>query len=111
MKRAFILFILTLVLFTFLPEFTSSAAENQGYPFAVNIIPPEEQRTKAGYFHVPGKPGEQKILKAELINLIDQPLEIKVIPMNAYSKQDGIFYESPEKVNSDKYKLADERYG
>lgn len=89
----------------------SYAAESQGFLFTVEMTPPINQIGNVGYYHVPGKPGEHITLKAKLTNLTNQPLEVKVVPMNAYSAQDGIFYQSPEEVNSQVYTLVDVRYG
>jgi len=110
LKRALALLFVSLAVLSFSPT-RCFAAESQGYLFSVKMIPTINQIGNAGYYHIPGKPGEQIPLQAQLTNNTNQPLELKVVPMNAYSSQDGIFYQSPLEVNSQAYTLVDEEYG
>jgi hypothetical protein len=86
-------------------------ASNGRLPFAVQIVTPENNIGDAGYYHIPGRPGETIALQAALSNLTSEPLEIRAVPLNAYSGPDGIFYQSPSEVDSRLYSLADEDYG
>jgi hypothetical protein len=88
----------------------SYAEENEGFPFAIEMIPPTDQIDNLGYYHVPGKPGENKTFQMKVANISDQPIEVKFVPMNAYSKEDGIFYQGPKEVNSDMYVFVDDKY-
>lgn len=110
MKKVLALLFVSLAILSFSP-IRGFAAENQGYLFAVEMIPPTDQIGNAGYYHIPGQPGEQITLQAQLTNHTNQSLKIKVVPMNAYSSQSGIFYQSPLEVNAQIYTLIDEKYG
>ena len=110
MKRTLALLIVSLVVFCFLPT-CCFAAESQGYLFAAEMIPPSNQIGNMGYYHIPGTPGEQIALQAKVTNQTDRSLEIKVVPMNAYSARDGIFYQSPLEITSQTFALVDEQYG
>ena len=110
MKRVLTLLFVLLVVLSFYPT-CCYAAESQGFPFAVEMISPTNQIGTVGYYHVPGEPGEQITLMAKLTNLTSQSLEIKVVSLNAYSSQDGIFYQSPLEVNLQVYALVDGKYG
>ena len=87
------------------------ATEESNFPFTVDMIPSQNQIGKAEYYHVPGKPGETIKLQAKLSNNSNQPLEVKVVPLNAYSSNTGIFYQSPAEVDSSRFSLSDEKYG
>ena len=50
-------------------------------------------------------------MQAQLTNNADRALEVKVVPMNAYSEKDGIFYQSPLEADSQAYTLVDDAYG
>lgn len=110
MKRAFVLLFISLAVFSFSPTRTY-AAESQGYLFSVKVIPSTKQIGNSGYYHIPGRPGEEITLQAQLANNTTQLLEVKVVPMNAYSSQDGIFYQGPLEVNAQVYSIIDEAYG
>ncbi len=110
MKRALVLLLTALVLMVIIYPVTSYAEET-GYPFAVEILLPENNIGQMGYYHVPGIPGETIVLQAKIDNLTDEALEISVIPLNAYSGLDGISYQSPVNVDSEVFALADDRYG
>lgn len=75
------------------------------------MIPQQNQIGKVGYYHIPGKPGETVTLQARITNRTDKALEVKMVPLNAYSSNEGIFYQSPKEVDAKKYILVDERYG
>jgi len=110
MKKAFALLLSLLVALSFAPT-QGYAASSQGYLFAAEMIPTANQIDAVGYYHVPGIPGETITLQAKLTNLSDQSIEIKAVPMNAYSAQDGIFYQNPQEVNMQLYTLVDDQYG
>ncbi|MEA4928460.1 MAG: DUF916 domain-containing protein [Candidatus Limiplasma sp.] len=110
MKKIVVYLLLMCVLLG-LPLFCGYAEENQGYQFSVDIIAPANQIDQKGYYHIPGKPGEQITLQAQLTNQTDHSLDVKMVPMNAYSSQTGIFYQNPSEVNVQKYPLLDDRYG
>jgi len=110
MKKALALLLVSLAVVSFSPA-RGVAAESQGYLFAVEMVPPANQIGNLGYYHIPGQPGEQITLQAQLTNHTHDSLEIKVVPMNAYSSQSGIFYQSPLEVDAKAYPLFDEQYG
>lgn len=110
MKRALVLLFVSLAVFSYAPT-RSNASGSQGYLFSVKVIPSVKQIGNVGYYHIPGEPGEEITLQAQLTNNTSHSFEVKVVPMNAYSSQDGIFYQSPLEVNSQIYSLIDEEYG
>jgi len=87
------------------------AAETQGFLFAAEMIAPANQIGIAGHYRIPGMPGEQIPLQIKVTNHTDQIVEVKFVPMNAYSSQTGIFYQNPDDVNTQAYSLLDSRYG
>ena len=109
MKRAFVT-LFTLLLMMFIYPGTSYAAD-MDYPFTVEIIVPENSIDPMGYYHVPGNSGKTIGFQAEVFNLTDQPIEISVIPLNAYTGLNGISYQSPNSIDSEAYALADESHG
>ena len=110
MKKALVPLLALLVVLSFTPA-QGYAAESQGYLFTAEMIASTDQIDNVGYYHVPGEPGETITLQARLTNLSDQTLEIKAVPMNAYSAKDGIFYQSPLEENTQSFTLADAQYG
>lgn len=88
-----------------------NAAETQGFLFAAEMIAPANQIGTAGHYRIPGMPGEQIPLQIKVTNHTDQIVEVKFVPMNAYSSQTGIFYQNPDDVNTQAYSLLDSRYG
>lgn len=110
MKRALALILIFLFVLAALPRF-SNASKDEPSPFSLELIFPENNIGDVGCYHIPGTPGEKIILQAKLTNLTDQPLEIKAVPMNSYSGPKGIFYQEPDKVNSELFSLSDESYG
>ncbi len=110
MKRTIAILFVFILTITILPA-ASIADGNSGSPFSVVVIIPENNIGDVGYYHVPGEPGEKITLKAKLNNLTEEPLEIKAVPLNAYSGDKGIFYQPADRVNSEIYSLVDEKYG
>ena len=110
MKRLLTFLLVMLAILSYYPTY-SYAEESQGYPFAVEIILPANQIGTVGHYHIPGEPGEQITLMAKLTNLTNQSLEIKVVPINAYSSIDGIFYQNPLELDMQLFALVDEKYG
>jgi hypothetical protein len=110
MKQALALLFAFLLAIVILPV-SGNADGYEGSPFTVEIILPDNNIGSVGYYHVPGEPGERITLKAKLINLTDEPLKIKAMPLDAYSGPEGIFYQSPDEVDSNTYSLVDEKYG
>lgn len=109
MKRTLIT-LAALLLVTMIFPGTVCAAELD-YPFSVEIIVPDNNIDRLGFYHVPGNPGDTIPLQAKLFNLTDQPIEILVIPLNAYTALDGISYQDPTNMDSVVFALADENYG
>ena len=109
MKKILILLLISLTVLSLYPT-DCFAAESQGFPFTAEIIAPVDQIGNVGYYHIPGQSGEEITLQAKLSNLTSESLEIKVVPMNAYSSQEGIFYQSPLEANAEHYALTDEKY-
>lgn len=110
MRRALIMLLACLTFAGFAPA-TGYAATGKGYLFAAAMIPTATQIDNVGYYHIPGTPGETITLQATLSNLSAQALEIKAVPMDAYSAHDGIFYQSPLEVNRQAFTLVNTQYG
>lgn len=87
------------------------AEESQGFQFSAVMVPPKSQVGRAGYYHFTALPGETVTLQMQLTNLTDAPLEVKAVPLNAYSAQNGIVYRSPLDVDAEVSLLGDARYG
>ncbi len=109
MKRFFAAWIALLLILTLFPG-TGLAAGDE-YPFLVEVILPENNIDRLGYYHVPGTPGDILVLQAKLTNLTDEALEVYAIPLNAYSSPEGIVYQSAEDVDARTCALDDEAYG
>jgi hypothetical protein len=109
-KKACILLLAVMAVFVLLPA-CCYAAETSDCPFSVEMVTSADQIDSVGYYHVSGESGQQITLQAKLTNLTDQSVEVKVVPMNAYSSQTGIFYQTSPGVDSGLYELIDERYG
>jgi hypothetical protein len=60
-------------------------------------------------FHIEAEPGQTLKLQAVLSNLTGHTIDLTFTALNAYSGSDGIFYESPDLVDSGTYALADSR--
>jgi hypothetical protein len=87
------------------------AEANPAFPFTVEMIPAANQIGNVGYYHIPGKPDADITLQARVTNKSDKSLNFKIVPLNAYSSNDGIFYQSPKEVDSTRFIMTDERYG
>jgi hypothetical protein len=60
-------------------------------------------------FHIKAEPGQTLKLQAVLNNLTGHTIDLTFTALNAYSGPDGIFYESPDQVDSGTFALADSR--
>lgn len=109
MRRTLVLLLVFLVVVLTCP-YSGQAETDKGPAFAMELIPPANQIGYEGY-HVIGRSGAIISLKARLTNLTNGLLDIYIVPLNAYSGPEGIFYQSPGEVDSQTYALADEKYG
>ncbi len=109
MKRGIVVLLLALVALLCCPDF-SRAAASEACPLSVEPILPEENIGSDGW-HIAAGAGDTVTLQAVLHNLTGNTLRLDLAALNAYSGADGIFYETPDKVNTQAFALADESAG
>lgn len=88
-KIFWILFPLMLLSF---PSFMVYAEEN-AFEFRVEPIFPNSQIGNQGYYHFKGTPNETVSLQAKVINDSENPLQITIRSLNAFSGNQGIIYQ------------------
>jgi hypothetical protein len=82
--------------------------QSEACPLSVEPMLPADNIGTDG-FHIKAEPGQTLKLQAVLNNLTGHPIDLSFSALNAYSGPDGIFYESPDQVDSGTYALADSR--
>ncbi len=88
----------------------SHASSVPTFPFTVEVVQPPHQIGPTGFYHLSVSSGEHVTLYAKVTNTSDHAIQLTPIALNAYSSDQGIFYQPPEQANLVHFTITDPQF-